>query len=238
MLPHVSDIDWPCTFRLIPSQYAAIPFFEQVSDPEDWEDLLEVASLTDPAIRQAVGEISLVPKAQRLSSPGATWVMSAFTHPNPQGSRFSKGAYGVYYAADSFEGALAEVLYHRGRFHAATQDKANNFVLRCLICTVRGSLHDLRIDRVRKQVLSAWPTIYDKDDYRQGQRLGNLLHGQGSQGIVYTSVRLSTASCVALFQPTLITPPVDPEQYVIYHWDGQTTDRYLDCRGQTWQPAP
>ena len=49
--------------------------------------------------RDAVGEIERVAPAQRIYGPGSGPVMAAFTHVNTQGSRFSAGDHGVFYAA-------------------------------------------------------------------------------------------------------------------------------------------
>ena len=46
--------------------------------------------------------------------------MAAFTHLNPDGSRFSDGRYGVFYAARSLDTAVAETMHHRANFMAAT----------------------------------------------------------------------------------------------------------------------
>lgn len=238
VLPGLADIDWPQSFRLIPAQYAPIPFFEKLSAPDEWDALLALESLTDPGVRQAVGDLNLVPREQRISGPGATWVMTSFTHPNPQGSRFSNGRYGVFYAAEFFEGALAEVFHHRSFFHRHALDKANNFVMRCLTCAVRGRLYELRRGRVDPKVIEVWPHVYDHDDYRHGQDLGGKLHANGGQGIVYTSVRLPSVSCVAIFQPSLVTPPDNPEQFILYHWDGEAIVRYMDCQEVAWQSLP
>ncbi len=54
--------------------------------------------LVNPRLRNEAGAIHLVPPEERVTGPGATWVMAPFTHFNPNGSRFSDGTYGVYYA--------------------------------------------------------------------------------------------------------------------------------------------
>jgi hypothetical protein len=86
-----------------------VPLFERVSsDPAVWEALIAAEMLVNPRIRNDVGEIHLVPPNERVSGPGASYVMAAFTHLNPRGSRFSDGTYGVYYAGREFETALRE----------------------------------------------------------------------------------------------------------------------------------
>ena len=52
-------------------------------------------------LRQELGQLDLVPRERRISGPGTQPLMAAFTHLNPDGSRFSDGTYGVFYAARS-----------------------------------------------------------------------------------------------------------------------------------------
>ncbi len=48
-------------YQVIPSRYPQINLFERVSDPQDWNVLYEVESLTNPRLRDEVGDIRLVP---------------------------------------------------------------------------------------------------------------------------------------------------------------------------------
>ena len=79
------------------------------------------------AARQPRIRDEIAPRAgaaeERVSGPGATPVMAAFTHLNPGGSRFSDGSYGVYYAAHSLETAIAEVSHHRAIFLRRTASR-------------------------------------------------------------------------------------------------------------------
>ena len=85
-------------YRVIPSRYPQIDLFDRVSSPEDWAVLYAIESLTDPRLRDEVGDIRLVPPEDRLYGAGASWVMAAFTHPpvDGRGGRFNKD-FGLYY---------------------------------------------------------------------------------------------------------------------------------------------
>ena len=74
-------------------------------------------------MRDELGELHARAPEERVSGPGATPVMAAFTHLNPEGSRFSDGTYGVYYAAHSLETAIAEVSHHRAVFLRRTTSR-------------------------------------------------------------------------------------------------------------------
>src|SRR5690349_15690059 len=119
-------------FRIIPSKFPPINFFERIVAPEQMEAAWHLESLTDARLRDETGDITLVPKADRISGPGASIVMAAFTHiGNP--SRFSDGSYGVYYAARSLETAVRETAFHRKRFLLATQEAPGEIDMRAYV---------------------------------------------------------------------------------------------------------
>ena len=115
----VSALAWLPCHRLIASRYPTVGLYDEIARPQDLDVVFAIEALTNPRVRQALGALSLVPPADRVSGPGATLIMAAFTHLNPEGSRFSDGSYGVYYAADTLETAVAEVSHHRARFLAS-----------------------------------------------------------------------------------------------------------------------
>jgi hypothetical protein len=96
----VTRVRWREAWRIIASRYPPIALFERLSDnPAVWDVLTELEQATNPRLRDEAGEIALVPPERRVTGPNASWVMAPFTHVNRNGSRFSDGSYGVYYAA-------------------------------------------------------------------------------------------------------------------------------------------
>lgn len=74
--------------------------FERLTpDPAVWEVLIALQQLTSPRLRDEIGGIALVPPDERVTGPGASYVMASFTHLNLKGRRFSDGSFGVNYAA-------------------------------------------------------------------------------------------------------------------------------------------
>ena len=61
----VVELRWRPGFRLVASRFPPIDLFERVADPADWEALHALESLTNPRLRDAAGDISLVPAADR-----------------------------------------------------------------------------------------------------------------------------------------------------------------------------
>ena len=137
-------VEWPQAWRVIASRYPVIDLFERVSpDPAVWDVLIELEQLTNPRVRDEVGAISLVPSARRVRGPNASWVMAAFTHLNPKGSRFSDGSYGVYYAADRLRTAIKETAYHFQRIARDSNDPARREDMRVLVGSVANEFHDV-----------------------------------------------------------------------------------------------
>ena len=178
------------------------------------EAIFELDALTNPRLRNEVGNIQLVPPEDRISGPGTSVIMTAFTHLNPNGSRFSDGTYGVFYAANNLDTAVAETRHHRERFMRATAQQRMELDMRVYLIDLEGELHDLRGQR------SAQPLIYHLDNYAAGQRLGRALRETGSDGIAYDSVRGVGGECAAVFRPPLLSN-VRQERHLCYLWDGR-----------------
>lgn len=207
-------LDGEATHRLVPSRFPPVNLFERVADARDLDAVFAVEALTNPRLRQEAGDISLVAPEDRLSGPGSSAVMAAFTHLNPAGSRFTDGRCGVYYAAFSLLTAVREVGHHQARFLAATAEPAIDIDLRCYRARLRRPLHDLR---GRRETL---PAVYDPDRYDAAQALGAALRAAASWGVVYDSVRDPGGHCVGVFRPTALTPAVQG-QHVALRWDGK-----------------
>ena len=90
----VGSVAWLPCHRLISSRFPTVGLYDQVAAPEDLDVAFAIEALTNPRVRQELGQLSLVPPADRVAGPGATLVMTAFTHLNPLGSRFSDGSWG------------------------------------------------------------------------------------------------------------------------------------------------
>ena len=121
--PPVSELDWEHQYRIVSSEFPPINFFETLVEPGLMEELFYLEGLTNDRLRDAVGAIALVDPEDRVSGPGSSPVMAAFTHIGVE-SRFSDGSFGVYYAAKSLRTAIEETKFHRARFLAYTREDA------------------------------------------------------------------------------------------------------------------
>lgn len=234
-------LHWPKAYRIIASRYPPVHLFERLSpDPAVWDALIALEQKVNPRLRDELGEISLVPVAERTHGPGASWVMAAFTHLNPKGSRFSDGTYGVYYAAKSRDTAIRETAHHFARFAADSGDGPRGEDMRVLVASVRGRFVD--VDRLPKRDQRA---VLSGDDYTASRALARKVRTEAQSevisGIVYPSVRNPPHRCVAAFRPKAVLRAKE-ERRLRYHWDGARVSRYFDYTDDRWvpldEPAP
>lgn len=205
-----SDVD-ASVFRVILARYPQIHLFERVAGPEDWDVLYAVESLTNPRLREEVGDIRLVPREDRVYGEGASWIMAAFTHPpaDGRGDRFNRD-FGIYYCTADETVAIAESSFHRARFlresriDKTTQDTR---VLRAKLGPV--SLHDVR--QIKGHA------IYDPDDYSESQQVGAALRAARSCGVHYHSVR-TAGECFGVMRPRLLSDAIH-WRYLRYHYE-------------------
>ena len=179
----------------------------------DLEAVYLIEALTNDRLREEAGELSLVPPEDRVSGPGSSPIMAAFTHLNPRGDRFTDGSYGVFYAGLTLETAIAETRYHRTRFLQATDEPAQELDMRVYAVDLDGSLHDVRALR------DSHPALYHPDSYAMSQAFARDLRADGSEGIVYQSVRDDGGECAAVFKPRLLSN-CRQERHLCYVWDG------------------
>jgi hypothetical protein len=211
---HYAAIDWDTSWRLVPTRYPPVGLFDTVADPADLDAVFAIEAIGNPRLREQAGHLLLVPASERISGPGTTPIMAAFTHLNPEGSRFSDGTYGVYYAADALDTAIAEVAHHRARFLARTSEPPIDIDLRCYCVPVRATLVDLRGRHAQAELLAP-------DSYAASQAFGRARREAGESGIVHASVRHRGGRCVALFTPKATVPPATQSGQVTLQWNGQ-----------------
>lgn len=224
--PALSRVAWPRAYRIIRARFPPIDLFEDIADPADWEALASAEAKTNPRVMERVGNLDLVPVHRRVGGPGATLVMAPFVHVSPdRPSRFSDGSYGVLYAGERFDVAIAETVYHHERFMAATNEPAGwTSGFRELITSVDADLHDIRGD-------STFADCLDPNRYLAAQALGRWLRNKGSNGLVYRSVRHPSGDAIAAFWPDVVGIPVQG-RHLTYHWDGERVDRIHDATNE------
>ncbi len=232
MSPRRVEPPWQPCYRAIPSRFPPISLFDRVARPEELDVVYAIQALTNPRLRAELGEIQLVPAHDRVAGPGSTPVMAAFTHLNRAGSRFSDGTWGVYYAGESLDTAVAEVSFHCARFMAETRQPAIDVDYRAYAAQLTQPLHDIRGPR--------WAGVHAPDSYQASVALARELRANGSWGLLYRSVRWPTGQCVAVFRPQAVQIPVTQSAHVSLRWDGHSVSGwYRKSDHHVWPtPAP
>jgi hypothetical protein len=209
----IRHIQWQPCYRIVPSRFPPIALFENVADPADLDAVFAIEAMTNDRLRHEAGELDLVPPEDRVSGPGSTPIMAAFTHLNPTSDRFTDGTYGVFYASKVLETAVAETRHGRTRFLAATDEPAQEIDMRVYAVDLDAQFHDIR--PLRETELP----LYDPDSYAAFQTLATELRAAGADGIAYQSVRHDGGECAAVFRPRLLSN-CRQERHLCYVWDG------------------
>jgi len=209
----VTATHWAPCYRIIPSRFPPIGLFEKVARAEDLDAVFQIEAMTNDRLRDEVGNLALVPPEDRVSGPGTTPMMAAFTHLNPEGSRFTDGSFGVFYAGLTLDTAIAETSHHRAKFLAATDEPGQEIDMRVYAVDLNADLHDIR------PLADSHSYLYDHDNYGQAQGFATELRDAGSNGIHYHSVRHPGGECAAAFRPRLLSN-CRQERHLCYVWDG------------------
>ncbi len=184
---------------------------------------MELESLTNDRIRDETGEIHLVAPEDSVSGPGASVIMAPFTHRNPEGSRFSGGSYGVFYAGRTLETAIKETCHHAEIFMRRTREEPVELDRRVYETDLNGDLHDIR---GMKNLL---PEVHSPDSYSASRELGRSLRDQNAWGIAYESVRHPGGDCAGIFRPPVLSN-CRQTQHLCYAWDGERITHVYEKR--------
>ncbi len=205
-------------YRLVNSKFPPISLFEDVANAEDFEVLYQVQALTNPRILNEVGRLELIPRSEiPFGITGCSYATAPFTHVNQDGSRFSDGRFGVLYAADDMDTAVAEVSHHQTRYWSNVPElRFERFVFRGLSCkfTDEGMRDACGV--------AINDPIYSPDDYSSAQSLGFEAKRAVCTGLRYNSVRAPGHICWALLTPRVVTSIIQTAHFEMV-WNGAIT---------------
>jgi hypothetical protein len=207
-------------FRLIPSRYPTIQIFEQFLDPQELEMAYELEAITNDRLREEAGEIAHIPPEERITGPGCSVVMAAFTHTGIE-SRFSSGTYGVFYAGLDIQTSIEESKAGQFRFLSATAEPPFEITMRSYATRIALPLLDIR------------GLLYDHchipNDWATAQAFGQESKNNGENGLWYRSVRNPDGECVAAFR-TLAVEPVTQTAHYRFSWDGNSIAKVFEIK--------
>ncbi len=210
--------DWNRQFRIIPSKFPPINFFEKLVQADQMAEIFYLESLTNDRFREEVGDISLVRPEDRVCGEGSSIVMAAFTHIG-KNSRFTDGSYGVYYASRDLKTAIIETVFWREKFLAATNELAGEIDMRVYVGEILKPLHDIRN--------SQFQHLHHPDNYFPAQSYALKLRVLGSFGLLYNSVRDKGGQCIAALRPSAISIPIQ-SKHLAYVWNGAKISRIIE----------
>jgi hypothetical protein len=213
-------VNWLDYYRIIPSVYPPINFFENFIAPEDMEIAWYIESFTNDRLREQVGDLLLVRREDRICGKGSSVIMAAFTHIGKP-SRFSNGSYGVFYAGNSLETAIKETVYHRELFLKATGESAMAITMRVYKGKLRQPFFDIRDSRFK--------ALHHPVQYQPSQCYGEQLRSRMAWGLLYNSVRNPGGECIAAFRPPAVAVP-SQTKHLAYVWNGQKISQVYEKR--------
>jgi hypothetical protein len=217
--PPLSRIRWTAASRLIPSRYPTVGILDRVAGPDDLDAVIELEAWTNDRLSAELGILQVLPREEWVvGTPMASVVMAAFCHPRPGGARFSSAGRGAWYASRTMQTALAESVYHRSREVAEVGGSDTRMQLRLYQADISGAFHDVRATGPR------FRTVYQSDSYAASQQLARELLEQGSNGIVYDSVRHEGGECIGCFRPALVRN-VRVAAHYEFVWEGRPEPR-------------
>jgi hypothetical protein len=204
MRPKSSPIHQDDTHRLIPAKYAERERSVLRRIARNGRELIDLFELDSATNERLLGESNLLPGITVhelvFGVPHYHIINAAFTHAQPNGSRFNGPERGAWYAGFALETAQAEVAFHFGEelreVPAWTEPEARAY--RDYLADFRGEFDDIRDD-------PRFNACLNPNSYRDSQHLAHDLLNHGSAGVVYPSVRHQRGTCIGCFRPALVT---------------------------------
>ena len=202
MTPPLASINEAATVRLVPTAHAKPPVLEALApSPDDLDLIAQLEGLTSGRLTaERQGLPNLDPRELTYRIWGHTYINAAFTYTRPEGNRFNDATRGAWYCAFEDLTALDEVIYHRTRELTRINHFEDSADYQSLLASFVGDFHDVR-------ALSPAPDYLGSDPataYPAGQKLAQSLRADGSNGIVYPSVRRAGGTCLVAFSPHLV----------------------------------
>ena len=211
-MARLEQFDYAGTHRFIPAKYGAESVLESLPLPADvLADLSELdAATNERKIAESGGNSAIGPGELLFGVPEAHIVNAAFSHPGSYGGRFHTPQRGAWYAGIEIETSIAEVAFHKRLFLADGRIQGPNaFDYIDFLSDFSGTFHTLDVAE-QENCLTPDPV---PQCYAASQALANKLLFDGSNGIVYSSVRRLSGTCIACFRPALVFHPRRGQKY-------------------------
>jgi RES domain-containing protein len=215
LTPPIRHFNLDAMHRLIPSRYSeGGTVLEEIVDNQAMlDDIILLDGATNDRIQgEQQGLMGISTFELVYGIPNARIVNAAFTHTSDAGCRFNDQTRGAWYAADELETSIAEVTYHKARRlaeivvpelpHNRPDKEVSTYD--DWLADFRSRFHELNPAEKFSDCLRPEPV---PQCYQASQHTARQLLGDGSNGIIYPSVRRKRARCLVCFRPALVYNP-------------------------------
>ncbi len=145
-LPPISEVRLFGTTRLLPAKYSESVLTRIANSDADLPLIFALDNATnDRLLAESNQRLGITARELVFDVPYCRIINAAFTHPHPQGARFSMPYRGAWYAGLELATAKAEVLFHRlVQFAEIGWEKPEELEYDQYTADFSGCFHDLR----------------------------------------------------------------------------------------------
>lgn len=209
MKPAKREVSLTDTHRLIPSKFSpsgtVLSDLAEEGEEEFVHDLVSIDAATNTRLKADEGLLPGISIHELVYGVSYSIIVNAaYTHASPYGGRFNTRERGAWYAGVERETSISEVAFHKLRQleEVSWTDEE--------VSTYDDYLADFHAE---------FETMYGENPrdfadylkpgpipqcYSKSQELAGALIAQGSNGILYPSVRHPVGSCMVCFRPALV----------------------------------
>jgi hypothetical protein len=209
-LPPITPLRRFDTHRLLPAKYGAN--YESVltriaDNDEHLQQIFELDNATNARLEAEENlRPGITPRELVFNVPHYRIINAAFTHPNPLGARFSTPERGAWYAAFELATSKAEIIFHKSvEFAEVNWSEREVLQYDEYLADFTGSFHDLRAESASEGKQGQFEACLDPASYVASQKLAVELMNHASLGVIYPSVRRAGGTCIACFQPSVVS---------------------------------
>jgi hypothetical protein len=212
----IRAIHWKPAWRVIPTRYPEVDLYERVAEEKDIEAIKEIESLTNNRVRLQEKAVTFLRSKDHFTKSCSEDILAAFAYRSD--GRFTKvNVFGAFYISNTLKTAAFEKAHHYMQFLIdAHMVVASSTQMRVIKAEIKAMAHDIR--GLRK----TFSELYHPTNYKPAQEWAQKLWSEGSEGIVYDSVRNPGGQCAAIFSPQNIAH-CHKERILTYSWDGKQT---------------
>ena len=195
----LADVNQDVARNIVSLRQSQDLFDDLTSNPAEWLLAQRVEDEIKPPRYQ-----SRTPVVDRPFEDPAWFNAITWPFTNWQASRFSRGAYGVWYGSESVETTVHETAYHwvRGLLRDAGFERETVIAERKVFWVAcRAALLDFRA------ATAAFPHLLHPTDYAFAQLAGERIHREGHPGLLIQSVRRPAGENYAVFNPAVLSNP-------------------------------